>query len=124
MESTIGATWEALYSNNPKIQAFAVCRGSEVLWQTSNWDVVADAASLARAQEEDPSEISVSGIRYKKVSSGIDFSVFTSDKGQGHLLMSMVEGDLWLVAWASADSIPDLAVIDLSRCAVSLIGKL
>ncbi len=124
MESVISHAWELLYASNSKIQAFGVCRGAEVLWQTSNWDLVPVARELVSAPTEAAPYVTINMVKYVRITSGPDFYVATAEGNQGHFIMSLVEGDLWLVAWATPDAIPELAVIDLGKTAVGLIGKI
>ncbi len=123
MEADIERVWSTLYTNNPKIQAFAVARGSTIVWQTSNWDLVSEAESLVNAPSSAASSVKVNGLTYRRVVSGPEFYVSTADRNQGHFLMALVDGSTWLMAWATADSAPDLTVVDLGRAAISLIGK-
>ncbi len=124
IDSVISHAWEQLYANNSKIQAFAVCRGSTVIWQTSNWDLVPVAEEIVQAPQDAAPYVTINMVKYMRVMSGPDFYVSTAEGGQGHFMMSLVEGNLWLVAWATADAIPELAVVDLGRTALSLIGRL
>lgn len=123
MEADIERVWSTLYTNNPKIQAFAVARGSTIVWQTSNWDLVFEAESLVSAPPSAASSVKVNGLTYRRVSSSPEFYVSTADKNQGHFIMALVDESTWLMAWATADSAPELTVIDLGRAAISLIGK-
>lgn len=124
MAEEIERVWNVLYSNNSKIQAFAVSKGSSVLWQTSNWDLVPDAEVLVSAPGDAASSVKVNGVTYRRVASGPEFYVSTADRSQGHFIMALVDESTWLMAWATADSVPELTVVDLGRAAISLIGKI
>ena len=52
MEESINGIWQSLYSSNSRVQAFAVCKESNVIWQTSNWNPAAKAGELLKAVEE------------------------------------------------------------------------
>ncbi len=124
MDQTISNEWNLLYANNPKIQAFAVLKEGEIVWQTSNWNLVDVAADLAEAPTAEKGSIEIGGVKYTTVSSSSDTFVATAGKEQGHLLMSLVEGSIWLIAWATPDSIPELTIVDLGKTAIQLIRRL
>lgn len=120
MESAIGRQWYQLYENNPKLQAFAVIKDTEVIWQTENWNLVDEAKDLLKAQESASSRASAGGTKYKRVTSSEDSYVATADKEQGHLLMARINDSSWVIALADASSVPELALIDLERTAIML----
>jgi hypothetical protein len=119
VESAISRQWYQLYENNPKIQAFAIIRGEEVVWQTNNWDLLKDIKQIVKAQKEAPAKVSVSGVTYKRVTSNQD-SFVASAGNKGHLLMVRINGNGWAVAWAESTSVPELALIDLTKTAIHL----
>ncbi|MHA1216953.1 MAG: hypothetical protein ACTSPX_06510 [Candidatus Thorarchaeota archaeon] len=119
MEDAIGQAWAELYSNNPKIQAFGVLKSGKVVWQTSNWDLVPVAETLVTAAKSGLPSVNVGGVEYARVFSD-DISYIASSNGQGHLLMSLVDGGTWLVAWVSSQGVPELAEIDLAKAALEL----
>jgi hypothetical protein len=123
LESAIGKQWYRLYENNPKLQAFAVIKNSEVVWQTDNWNLVDDVKELLKAHESSSSKISAGGLRYKKVARTEDTFVATAEKDEGHLLLARVENSIWAVAWADSSAVPELALIDLQRTAIVLRGN-
>ncbi|MFX0044449.1 MAG: hypothetical protein ACFE8Z_01250 [Candidatus Hermodarchaeota archaeon] len=125
MDATIDNEWRMLYANNPKIQAFAVLKDGEVIWITENFHGLIDSASdLAEAPTSMKEKIEINNVVYKRVTSSPETLVATADNSQGHLLMALVEGNIWVVAWATHDSIPELTVLDLSKTAVQLIHRL
>ncbi|MFW9911297.1 MAG: hypothetical protein ACFFEU_02445 [Candidatus Thorarchaeota archaeon] len=124
MDMTIDNEWNMLYSHNPKIQAFAILKNGEIIWQTSNWDCVPAAAALTDAPASARESVEIGGVKYKRVTSTQESYIATADKDQGHLLMSRVEVGIWLIAWATHDSIPDLTLIDLSKTAVQFMRRL
>jgi hypothetical protein len=124
MDMTIDNEWNMLYSHNPKIQAFAILKNGEIIWQTSNWDCVPAAASLTDAPASARESVEIGGVKYKRVTSTQESYTATADKDQGHLLMSRVEVGIWLIAWATHDSIPNLTLIDLSKTAVQFMRRL
>ncbi|TXT56476.1 MAG: hypothetical protein BAJATHORv1_20065 [Candidatus Thorarchaeota archaeon] len=124
MEDIINQEWQYLYSYNPKIKAFCVCKGTEVIWQTSNWDLVSEAPALVRAPREGATKVVVNGVTYNRVESNAERYVASATGNQGHFIMALIELDNWLLAWATSDAIPELAGIDLAYAAVQLIGKI
>ena len=124
MDMTIDSEWELLYSHNPKIQAFAILKNGEIIWQTSNWDCVPATEALNDAPASARESVEIGGVIYKRVKSSQESYIATADKDQGHLLMSQVEVGIWLIAWATHDSIPELTLIDLSKTAVQFMHRL
>ena len=124
MDMTIDNEWNMLYSHNPKIQAFAILKNGEIIWQTSNWDCVPAAADLADAPSSARENVEIGGVNYKRITSSQESFIATADKDQGHLLMARVEVGTWAIAWATHDSIPELTLIDLSKTAVQFMHRL
>jgi hypothetical protein len=120
LESAIGRQWYQLYENNSKLQAFAVIKDSEVVWQTENWNLVDDASDLLKAQKSASSKVSAAGKKYKRVTSNEDSYVATASKEKGHLLMARINANSWAIALAEASSVPELAIVDLMRTALIL----
>ncbi|UCE09402.1 MAG: hypothetical protein JSW61_10555 [Candidatus Thorarchaeota archaeon] len=124
MEAIIDGVWQILYSNNPKIQAFAVSKDSKVIWQTSNWDPSKQIGDLLAAVDSAASSVTLNKVTYDRVSSNVTSYVSSNGKGQGHLLMARVEKGVWLIAWATPESVPELAAVDLQKTAIDLTGQL
>ena len=126
MSDLIDDEWNLLYSNNPKIQAFAVCKDSQIIWQTHNLhqNLVNEVEQLTVAPSSASSSVSINGIIYKRVSSSSESYLATANNNQGHFLMHKIEGKSWVLAWAAPDSIPELTIVDVARTALSLVGKL
>ena len=124
MSTVIDEEWKSLFQNNPKIQAFAVCKDGTIVWQTSNWSLVEEGHELTTAAETAAASIHANGVKYNRIASSTGSYVATSEKNRGHFLMALVEGKTWVMAWATADSVPELAAIDVSRTALKLIGRL
>jgi hypothetical protein len=122
MSTTIGEEWNRLYTNNPKIQAFAVCKPSEVIWMTSNWNIVPDLKNIVNAPLNDAPSVTVNEVVYSKVDSTTESYIASSADKQGHLLIYLIELKTWAVAWATHDSIPELAITDLAMTATKLKG--
>lgn len=116
----IGRQWYQLYENNPKIQAFAVITEADVLWQTDNWNVVEDVKSIIKAHKSAASKLTVAGVKYKRLSSSEDTYIASADKDDGHFLMARIDEKTWALAWADPTSVPELAIVDLTKSAIVL----
>ncbi|MHA2214153.1 MAG: hypothetical protein ACW992_13415 [Candidatus Thorarchaeota archaeon] len=124
MEAIIESMWQILYSNNPKIQAFAVCKDSVIVWQTSNWDPAKNVANVLDAVTSAGASVTLNKVKYDRISSNAHSYVATNGQGQGHFLSAQVEKGVWLLAWAAPDSTPELAVVDLLKTGVDLRGQI
>ena len=124
MDMTIDNEWKLLYSHNPKIQAFAILKDAKIIWQTSNWDLVSVSIELANAPGSAAPSVTINAVQYNRIKSSPQSYIATADKNQGHLLMAEVEKDTWAVAWATADSVPELTLVDLSKSAIQLMRRL
>jgi hypothetical protein len=123
MDMTIDNEWKLLYSHNPKIQAFAVLKEAKILWQTSNWDLVSVSIELANAPGSAAPSVTINNVEYQRIKSSPTSYIASADKDQGHLLMAEVEKDTWVVAWATADSVAELAFIDVAKTAIQLMRR-
>jgi len=119
LESAISRQWYQLYENNPKIQAFAIAKGEEIIWQTENWNLLEDIKQIVAAPKEATSNVSAFGVKYKKVTSSPD-TYIGSAANKGHLLIVRINEKGWAIAWADPTSVPELALIDLTKAAVHL----
>ncbi|TFG26289.1 hypothetical protein EU527_19885 [Candidatus Thorarchaeota archaeon] len=124
MENAISRQWYQLYENNKKIQAFAVAKGKEIVWQTENWNLTEDVKTLLDAPISAAGKLAVGGVKYKRITSTQDRYVASSGDNQGHLLMARVDDESWIIAWAEDSSIPELAIIDVEKAAIHLKGAL
>lgn len=119
MESAISRQWYQLYENNPKIQAFAVAKGDEIVWQTENWNLLDDIKQIVAAPQDATGNISVSGVKYKRVASTQD-TYIGSTSNKGHILITRINEKGWAIAWADSTAVPELALIDLTKTAIHL----
>ena len=122
MSSTIGNEWVQLYSNNPKIQAFAISKDGAIVWQTDNWDLVEDANEIVKAIKDGKSKITVGGLKYKQVSSDENSYLASADNDQGHLFIVRIDENALAIAFAIHSAVPELSVIDVKKTAVALKG--
>ncbi len=123
MESAIESVWNKLYSNNPKIQAFAVAKDASVIWQTANWNPAAEIGTIMNSVAHVSSTISLGGVSYSRISSDSD-SYVASAGASGNLLITRVQGNLWMLAWAASNADPDLSIIDLKKAALDLLKRI
>ncbi len=100
MESAISQQWYQLYENNPKIQAFAVAKEGEVVWQTENWNLLEDIKSIIKAPEKAAGKVSANGVKYKRANSLKDKTTGTAGSNQVHLLKVKITDSSWAIAWA------------------------
>jgi hypothetical protein len=121
LESSISRQWYQLYENNPKIQAFAVAKGEEIVWQTENWNLLEDIKQIVAAPNNSPGNVSAFGVKYKRVTSTSD-TYIGSAANKGHLLIVRINEKSWAIAWAESTSVPELALIDLTKTAIHLSG--
>lgn len=124
MESAISRQWYQLYENNPKIQAFAVVKEGEIVWQTENWNLLEDIKSIILAPETAAGKVSVNGVKYKRAKSAQDYYIGTAGSDKGHLLIVKINDSSWAVAWAESSAVPELSIIDLTKTAIHLKGNL
>ena len=121
MSIPIDEAWNMLYEANPKIQALALCKGTEIVWQTKNWDLVRDATKLVEAPTNASGSVKISGVEYYRVTSSVEAYIASSKKDKGHFLMAKVAGTTWLMAWVTSDAVPELAMVDISYVALKLV---
>jgi hypothetical protein len=115
---TIDDIWKDLYSQNSRIQAFAVSANSEIVWQTANWDLVGPVGVLLAAPIEEAPFVNINGVEYQRVASSPSSYIASAKGTNGHFLMERGTGDIWLMAWASPEADPELAAIDLAYAAL------
>lgn len=120
MESAIDAGWNKLYSSNQRVQAFAVCKDSEIIWQTSNWNLVDEVQAISEAPAKSSKHVTANGLNYKQLTSSPDTFVAKAAKDQGYFLMARVKNNIWVLAWATSDSVPELTLIDIQKTAIDL----
>ncbi|MHA1905908.1 MAG: hypothetical protein ACW98Y_01320 [Candidatus Thorarchaeota archaeon] len=118
---SISEIWSNLYSNNSKLQAFAVSEDSKIIWQTDNWNLVDSIEKILDICCNNKSKMKVAGVTYKTIRSTDDSFIASSDK-KGHILMAKAHhlNEIWLMAWANSESDPELAIIDLLYAATKM----
>jgi hypothetical protein len=122
MDDLISTEWQLLYAFNPHVQAFGVCRGTQVLWQTTNWDLVGAVSDIVKAPQMASPSVKVNKVDYSRVASTQESYIGTANKNRGHLIIYRIENDSWVVAWVAPEATPELTKIDVARTATKLIG--
>ena len=106
--------------HNNKIQAFAVMDDGKIIWQTDNWNLVKEVDDLMESITKTEKEIIIAKTSYKVIERTEESLIASSSEEKGHILMACTKQNSWLIAWATQDSIPDLAIIDLKYAASKL----
>jgi hypothetical protein len=115
---------KAYNDSGQQIQAFGVIgAGGQVFWQSSNWDLTADAAGLMGAATGNAPSVVQNQVKYSVIGRGPERLVARSVAGHGVLVMAKVDDDKWAVAWATAEAAPDAVHVDVDRAARSIKGK-
>ncbi|MBY8997545.1 MAG: hypothetical protein KGD60_07425 [Candidatus Thorarchaeota archaeon] len=124
MTLLIGQEWNLLFTNNPKIHAFAVAKDGAIIWQTENWNLVEEIDGILKAADKDASKVSTGGVTYKLVTSSDDSYIATADDDKGHLILVLIDENSWAIAFAAPTAVPELAVIDIKKTAIQLRGHM
>jgi len=107
------------------VQAFGVITTEgQVLWQSNNWDLTAEAQSLVSAISQGASSVTQNQIKYSTIRTTPDSLVARNVQGNGILLLARIDAVKFVVAWAAADAQPDLIYVDVDRAARSLKGRI
>ncbi|TFH08524.1 MAG: hypothetical protein E4H14_06275 [Candidatus Thorarchaeota archaeon] len=115
----------AYNSSGNMVQAFGVItEGGQVLWQSNNWDLTADATSLMTAVKSKSPAITQNNVRYSTMRSTPDSLVARNIQGNGILMFAKIEADKWVIAWVAPDAQPDGVYVDVDRAAKTLKGKI
>lgn len=116
---------KAYNESGQMIQAFGVISASgQVLWQSNNWDLSADAASLVAAVSGRSPSVTQNQVKYSTIRSSPESLVARSIAGHGILILAKIDDDKWVCAWASPDAAPDQIYVDVDRAARALKGKI
>lgn len=116
---------QAYNDSGNMVQAFGVITtAGQVLWQSNNWDLTADAAQLGRAVGSSAASVIQNQVKYSTIRTTPDSLVARNVQGSGILVLAKIEGDKFVVAWAAAEAAPDGIYVDVDRAAKSLKGKI
>ena len=116
---------KAYNDSGQMIQAFGVINTSgQVLWQSNNWDLSADAKGLVSAVTSNAASVMQSGVKYSTIRTSPESLVARNIQGNGLIVLAKIEGNKWVCAWAAADAAPDGIYVDVDRAAKSLKGKI
>ncbi|NWF94967.1 MAG: hypothetical protein HXY34_02395 [Candidatus Thorarchaeota archaeon] len=123
-DPVMDAYTKAYNDSGQMIQAFGVIttRG-QVLWQSNNWDLTADAPALGAAVASRAPSIVQNQVKYSTIRSTPESLVARSVSGSGILVLAKIEGDKFVVAWADPKAAPDGIYVDVDRAAKMLKGK-
>jgi len=127
MSDAVMDAYTMAYNNSGNmVQAFGVIteRG-QVLWQSNNWDLTADAGSIMAAVKSRSPAVMQNNVKYSTMRSTPDSLVARSMQGNGILVLAKIDGEKWVIAWSSPDAAePDRIYVDVDRAAKSLKGKI
>ncbi|MFW9918686.1 MAG: hypothetical protein ACFFED_03750 [Candidatus Thorarchaeota archaeon] len=124
-DPVMDAYTQAYNTSGQMVQAFGVIKGDgSVLWQSNNWSLEADAKSLVAAVNNRAASVTQNQVKYSTMRTSPESLVARSIQGNGILILARIEGDKWVVAWASPDAAPDGVYVDVDRAAKSLKGRI
>ncbi|MBD3406028.1 MAG: hypothetical protein GF411_07890 [Candidatus Lokiarchaeota archaeon] len=123
-DPVMDAYTQAYEASGQMVQAFGVITtGGQVLWQSDNWDLTADAQSLAGAVGKGVASVTQNEVKYSTIRSSPESLVARSVSGNGTLVLAKIEDGKFVIAWASPDAAPDGVYVDVDRAAKALKGK-
>jgi len=115
----------AYNSSGNMVQAFGVItEGGQVLWQSNNWDLTADAGTLMASVKSRSPAVTQNNVRYSTMRSTPESLVARNVQGNGVLILAKIEGEKWVIAWCAPDATPDGVYVDIDRAAKTLKGKI
>ncbi len=124
-DPVLEAYTKAYQASNNLVQAFGVITTSgQVLWQSNNWDLTADAPALSAAIAQRAPSVVQNQVKYSTIRSTPDSLVARSVAGNGILILARIDADKFVVAWAAPNAAPDSVYTDVDRAAKSLKGKI
>ncbi|MHA1771230.1 MAG: hypothetical protein ACTSYL_06350 [Candidatus Thorarchaeota archaeon] len=124
-DPVMDAYTQAYNDSGQLIQAFGVITTSgQVLWQSSNWDLTADAPGLGSAVVKGATSVVQNQVKYSTIRVTPESLVARSVAGNGTLVLAKIEGDKFVVAWADPSARPDQVYVDVDRAAKKLKGKI
>ena len=118
---------QAYNSSGNMVQAFGVItEGGQVLWQSDNWDLAADAVNLISAVKSRSPSVIQNQVKYSTMRTTPESLVARSIGGSGILILTKIDAasDRWVVAWADPSAQPDGIYVDVDRAAKTLKGKI
>lgn len=121
MASNFDSVIAQLQARNPNVTAIAILTlDGKVMYQTNNWNVVADAPNLISAWREKAPSILVQGIKYSTLSSTDERLVATNVSGMGHIIMATARYRALLMAYVTPQGDTQGSYVDVSRAAAQL----
>jgi predicted regulator of Ras-like GTPase activity (Roadblock/LC7/MglB family) len=124
-DPVMDAYTQAYNDSGKKIQAFGVITtNGRVLWQSNNWNLTNDAASLSAAVSQRATSVVQNQVKYSTIRTTPESLVARSVSGNGTLILARIDNDKFVIAWAAADAAPDQVYVDVDRAAKRLKGKI
>lgn len=124
-DPVMDAYTQAYNDSGHKIQAFGVITtNGRVLWQSNNWNLTSDAASLSAAVSGRATSVVQNQVKYSTIRTTPESLVARSVSGNGTLILARIDNDKFVIAWAAADAAPDQVYVDVDRAAKRLKGKI
>jgi hypothetical protein len=126
-DPVMDAYTQAYNSSGKMVQAFGVItEGGQVLWQSNNWDLSADASALITAVRSRAASVVQNQVKYSTMRTTPESLVARNVQGNGILVLTKIDAtsDRWVVAWADANAQPDGIYVDVDRAAKTLKGKI
>ena len=124
-DPVMDAYTQAYNSSGQMVQAFGVINvNGQVLWQSNNWKLEADAAQLAQAITSGAASVTQNQIKYSTIRTTPDSLVARNVAGNGTLVLARIDADKFVVAWAAAEAQPDGIYVDVDRAAKTLRGRI
>ncbi len=126
MSDPVMEAYTQAYNNSGQlVQAFGVITTSgQVLWQSNNWDLTQDAPGLIAALTKGAPSVVQNNVKYSTLRTTPDSLVARNVAGNGILILSRIDSDKFVVAWAAPDAAPDQVYVDVDRAAKWLRGKI
>ncbi|MFB0559919.1 MAG: profilin family protein [Candidatus Lokiarchaeia archaeon] len=121
MASNFDSVIAQLQAKNPSVTAIAILTlDGQVMYQTNNWNIVADAPNLIAAWREKQPSIYVQGIKYSTLSATDERLVATNVSGMGHIIMATARYRALLMAYVTPEGDTQGSYVDVSRAAAQL----
>ncbi|GAB4311958.1 MAG: hypothetical protein Kow0069_12510 [Promethearchaeota archaeon] len=119
-QAQLGELVRQLIEAEPAVFAAAVLSGNNVvIYQTSNWDVTAEAYKLAAVQSGQEGAVELQGVRYAIVERVPERIVGTNVAGQGHVILCPA-GTGWLLVYVNPQVGPRDALFSVQEFAAKM----
>lgn len=121
MQNAIHPFISELYAINEYASAITIVNssGTQILYQTENWDISYDIPQLLVTWNSQGSSVSVQGINYMALQNTPERLVCTNIKGQGHIVAAR-NGNVVGVAYFMPDADIGSSYTDLARAVMGI----